>query len=100
MWTRLLKASFENTITTDFTDENDNQFKITINYTGNIVPSEYDYLDTGVGTSKVKVSDPYLEDIKILEVYDVTNKKEMEQDWINNNMDYLIDIIEQEPVEE
>lgn len=100
MWTRLIKAKYENTITTDFVDVNDNQLKISIYYSGNIVPTEYDYLDTGVGTSKVKVSEPYLEDAQILEVYDVTNKKEMEQGWINNNIDYLLDIVNSEPIEQ
>ena len=105
---RLLKANSTYEIDKDWTEyiENENgeetelDWNLSIGFSGNKVDAEYDSLDTGVGISRVKVTDEYFEDIKINYVYNNTENKVMSEDWIKNNEDSLIELIESTPVSE
>lgn len=107
-YVRLLKASSTYEVNTDWTeyveDENGEEIELewnlSIGFSANVVDAEYDYLDTGVGTSKVMVADEHLEDVEIEYVYNNTEKKTMSEDWIKNNEDILIELVESTPMSE
>ena len=97
---RLIKSAYiTDSIDVDFPleiiDENkEGSWDLTIEFTANKLPADYNTIDTSVGYSTVKVSEPSYEDFSINSVYNNTLKKYMDKEWISTYEDNLIDILE------